>query len=354
MINNIPQFVQITGSGTINLSREGSETIVSIQGGAALAAGLVIQLDGLETPQFGDTFIMYYQATCTQGGGGSMTIFSAVPNIAEVWWGKPFMVTCFYNGSAWSSQVFVSADNSGWIERTDLVNEAVSAAKMETIADGSIFGGNAGGNAAKLIVAGVLTAAEAAGSLIFGFTAGAITDVAINAAAAIAWSKMAAIGSADIIVGDAFGVPTPVAMTGDVAIDNVGKTTIQPNAVDPSMLFVGGDLEAIVMDVHLSAALLSASANSMIIPFKGTAVAVYVYVDSTSVGDATFTVYLAGVPIPTGAAVVIAAASGVGTSVTQTFTAPNTFAANTRLNIGTSSTAAGGSCKVTVIVQKTL
>tara|TARA_R110000868_G_scaffold38259_2_gene134061 strand:- start:2986 stop:4050 length:1065 start_codon:yes stop_codon:yes gene_type:complete len=354
MINNIPQFVQITGSGTINLSREGSETIVSIQGGAALAAGLVIQLDGAETPQFGDTFIMYYQATCTQGGGGSMTIFSAVPNISEVWWGKPFMVTCFYNGSAWSSQIFVSADNSGWIETGDIKDKAVTALKMEDIADGSIFGGNAAGNAAKLIVAGVLTAAEAAGNLIFGFAAGAITNAAINAAAAIAWSKMAAIGSADIIVGDAFGVPTPVAMTGDVAIDNVGKTTIQPNAVTPSMLFVGGDLEAIVMDVSLETAFLSAAANSMIIPFKGEAIAIYVYVDDTSIGDATFTVYLAGVPVPTGAAVLIAAGSLVGTGVMQNLTAPNTFAANVRLNIGTSSTAAGGSCKVTVIVQKTL
>jgi len=339
--------------GSLFLSRFDGSNYVKIIGSPNITVGALVALDGAETPEEGDVFHIQYEALATDGGG-TLSIFSAVVNISPDWYAKKMLIETYYSSAQWNTKVFVATSNNGWVETGDLVDKAVTALKMEDIADGSIFGGNAAGNAAKLIIAGVLTAAEAAGNLVFGFTAGAITNAAINAAAAIAWSKMEALPSAEILVGSGLGVATPVAMTGDVAIDNVGKTTIQPNAVDPAMLFVGGDLEAIVMDVSLATAFLSASANSMIIPFKGKLVAVYVYVDATSVGDATFTVYLAGVPVPTGAAIVIAAASGVGTSVTQTLTAPNTFAANTRLNIGTSSTAAGGSCNVTVIVQKTL
>ena len=341
-------------NGAVTVSRVSGENYIRLTGSPLINIAASVQLDGAETPETGDVFHIQYEASATFGVGGSLQIFSAAPNISPEWFAKKMLIETYYDGAQWQTKVFVATDQNGWVETGDLVDKAVTALKMEDIADGSIFGGNAAGNAAKLIVAGVLTAAEAAGNLVFGFTAGAITNVAINAAAAINWSKMEALPSAEILVGSGLGVATPVAMTGDVAIDNLGVTTIQPNAVDPSMLFVGGDLEAIVMDVHLGAALLSASANSMIIPFKGTAVAVYAYVDSTSVGDATFTVYLAGVPIPTAAPVLIAAGSLVGTGVMQNLTAPNTFAANVKLNIGTSSTAAGGSCKVTVIVQKTL
>ena len=341
-------------NGAVTVSRVSGENYIRLTGSPLINIAASVQLDGAETPETGDVFHIQYEASATFGVGGSLQIFSAAPNISPEWFAKKMLIETYYDGAQWQTKVFVATDQNGWIETGDLVDKAVTALKMEDIADGSIFGGNAAGNAAKLIVAGVLTAAEAAGNLIFGFAAGAIANIDISATAAILWSKMEVLPSATILVGNGINEATPVTMTGDIAIDNAGVTTIQPNAVDPSMLFVGGDLEAIVMDVHLAAALLSASANSMIIPFKGTVVAVYVYVDSTSVGDATFTVYLAGVPVPTGAAVVIAAGSLVGTGVMQNLTAPNTFAANVKLNIGTSSTAAGGSCKVTVIVQKTL
>ncbi len=58
-----------------------------------------------------------------------------------------------------------------------------------------------------------------------------IMNVDINSAAAIAFSKLAALTSGNILVGNGSNVATSVAMSGDVLISNAGLTTIQPDAV---------------------------------------------------------------------------------------------------------------------------
>lgn len=54
--------------------------------------------------------------------------------------------------------------------------------------------------------------------------AGSITNSLINASAAIAFSKLAALTSAHILVGSAGNVATDVAVTGDISIGNTGVT----------------------------------------------------------------------------------------------------------------------------------
>jgi hypothetical protein len=63
-----------------------------------------------------------------------------------------------------------------------------------------------------------------------------IVNVDVASSAAIDFSKLAALNSARILVGNGSNVATSVAMSGDVAIDNAGATTIQTNAVDDAML----------------------------------------------------------------------------------------------------------------------
>lgn len=55
---------------------------------------------------------------------------------------------------------------------------------------------------------------------------GTIVDGDINASAAIAYSKLAALTSANILVGSATNVATSTAMSGDVTISNTGVTTV--------------------------------------------------------------------------------------------------------------------------------
>jgi hypothetical protein len=60
----------------------------------------------------------------------------------------------------------------------------------------------------------------------FSVTTGGISNTQISGSAAIAFSKLAALPSADILVGSAGNVATAVAMSGDATISNTGVITI--------------------------------------------------------------------------------------------------------------------------------
>lgn len=66
--------------------------------------------------------------------------------------------------------------------------------------------------------------------------ADSITNTQINSAAAIAFSKLAALPSTQILVGSAGNVPTAVAVTGDVTVGNTGVTAIGASKVLSSMM----------------------------------------------------------------------------------------------------------------------
>ena len=67
------------------------------------------------------------------------------------------------------------------------------------------------------------------------YQAGSILNAAIGAAAAIDFSKLAALTSANILVGSAGNVATSVAVTGDVTISNAGVTAIGAGKVTEAM-----------------------------------------------------------------------------------------------------------------------
>jgi hypothetical protein len=59
------------------------------------------------------------------------------------------------------------------------------------------------------------------------------------------WAEHPAVPSAQILVGNGSNQPAPVAMSGDIHIDNTGATVIQPAVVAPSMLDTSADDDAI-------------------------------------------------------------------------------------------------------------
>jgi hypothetical protein len=63
-----------------------------------------------------------------------------------------------------------------------------------------------------------------------------LIDANIDAAAAIAFSKLAALDSANILVGNGSNVATKVAVTGDVTISNAGVTAIGSSKVVTAMI----------------------------------------------------------------------------------------------------------------------
>jgi hypothetical protein len=65
---------------------------------------------------------------------------------------------------------------------------------------------------------------------------GGLVNADIDAAAAIAFSKLAALDSANILVGNGSNVATKVAVTGDVTISNAGVTAIGSSKVVTAMI----------------------------------------------------------------------------------------------------------------------
>ncbi len=88
------------------------------------------------------------------------------------------------------------------------------------------------GNASNLPVANALSGAiTMTNTGVTSLTAGTVTNAGVNAAAAIAYSKLAALPSAEILVGSAGNIPTAVAVTGVVAISNTGVTSLTAGSV---------------------------------------------------------------------------------------------------------------------------
>jgi hypothetical protein len=132
-----------------------------------------------------------------------------------------------------------SVPQVGWYEVQHVSGEWSLDAGSNTglaLANGLIFVGNAGGLATAVAMSGDVTISNAG---VTAIAAGVIVNADINAAAGIAFSKLAALPSAQILVGSAGNAATAVAMSGDVTINNAGATTIGAGAIDLAMLSAG-------------------------------------------------------------------------------------------------------------------
>ena len=88
--------------------------------------------------------------------------------------------------------------------------------------------GDVTGSGALTIATGAVNSAKIAD--------GAVVNDDVNASAAIAHSKLAAVPDGQVIVGNGSTVPTAVAISGDVTLANDGAVTIASNAVEIGML----------------------------------------------------------------------------------------------------------------------
>ncbi len=148
---------------------------------------------------------------------------------------------------------------------------APSGGLSNTLQDGDIFVGNASNVATGVTPSGDITLTNAG---VFGIAAGAIVNADVNAAAAIAFSKLAALTSGNLLVGSAGNVATSVAMTGDIAITNTGVTSIQAGVI------VNADINAAAAIAFSKLATL-ASANILVGSAGGVATSVAMSGDVT-------------------------------------------------------------------------
>lgn len=94
-----------------------------------------------------------------------------------------------------------------------------------------MFVGNGVGVATAVAITGDVTIDNAG---VTSIAAGAVVDADVSAIAAIAFSKMETLAAGNILVGNAVGVPTAVAMSGATTIDGTGVVTLGAGTVGSS------------------------------------------------------------------------------------------------------------------------
>ncbi len=171
--------------------------------------------------------------------------------------------------------IYYATDQIGFF-RYDAVNNTFDALNpsgglADTLQNGNIFVGNAGNIATGVTPSGDITLSNTG---VFGIAAGVIVNADVNASAAIALTKLAALPSAEILVGSAGNAATAVAMTGDIAITNTGVTSIQAGAI------VNADVNAAAAIDFSKLAVLS-SANILVGSVGGVATSVAMTGDVT-------------------------------------------------------------------------
>lgn len=279
-------------------------------------------------------------------------------------------VVCTYNDvtAAWVVDIFPSFNATNFIPVDALTPASITNAYLNGMTRGWIKVGNAinrpadvdfsgngfigigdGTDYNSVAVTGDIGISSAG---VTSITAGAIVNADINAAAAIAYSKLAALTSANILVGSAGNVATSVAMTGDVAISNTGVTTIQAAAVTVSKL--GGTLAKEVFVIPVSFEAGEQANYSFVVPFDGTIDDMTSYVTKAiaATDDATITAQINGVAVTNGQ-ITINASSALNTSDSATPTALNIFAAGDRIDMVAAKATAGGKAQVSVTVTRT-
>jgi hypothetical protein len=130
----------------------------------------------------------------------------------------------------------------------------------DTLADGNIFVGNALNVATGVTPSGDITLTNTG---VFGIAPGVIVNADINAAAAIAFSKLAALPSADILVGSAGNVATAVAVTGDITVNNTGVTAIGAGKITNTMVNAAAAIDFSKLAALPSADILVGSAGNV-------------------------------------------------------------------------------------------
>ncbi len=118
---------------------------------------------------------------------------------------------------------------TGGITNTEVdAAAAIDFSKLATLTSANILVGSAGNVAASVAMSGDIGISNAG---VTAIQSGVIVNADINASAAIDFSKLAALTSANILVGSAGNVATAVAMSGDIGITNAGVTAIQSGVI---------------------------------------------------------------------------------------------------------------------------
>lgn len=126
-----------------------------------------------------------------------------------------------------ASGTVITTGDTGTVTSTMLAG-SIAFSKLATLNSGYLIVGNGSNQAAAVAVTGDIAISSAG---VTSISAGAILNADINASAAIAFSKLAALDSGHLLIGDGSNVATKRSVTGDVTISNTGVTSIASGVI---------------------------------------------------------------------------------------------------------------------------
>jgi hypothetical protein len=196
---------------------------------AGSALGLTV---GSALPVASDTNNRYYLVVSTSGtGSGNAPAEALAPPDMILSNGTTWELIDVSGAIAGQTATNISVTPSGGISSTNvqLALQELDTEKLSTsLTSARIYVGNSSNVATAVAVTGDITISNTG---VTSIASGAVVNADISASAAIDYSKLAALTSGEIIVGNSTNVPTARAVTGDVTISNTGVTSIAAGVI---------------------------------------------------------------------------------------------------------------------------
>lgn len=215
-----------------------------LTGSPVLVSDLTLAASG--TPSLNMGITLYWEANVdVVTNSKSVIIFGKT--LPTSWATKNFIATCVYDGSAWQVQLVCGGEEDGWIETSDIADEAVTVDKMADLARGHLLIGNSSTrpvavdfNNSGYIGIGDGTdynSVAQSGDVIFsnaGVSAiqpGVIVNADINASAGIVVSKLAGGAASGQMLITNGTTPTWTTLSGDATLSATGVLNITATSV---------------------------------------------------------------------------------------------------------------------------
>ena len=258
-----------------------------------------------------------------------------------------------YINGAWAKTYIVSLNDVEKIDGNVLVDETVTLAKIEDVTSAYVVLGNASNRPTATAVTGDIAITNAG---VTSIAAGVIVNADVNASAAIALSKLAALTASKVAVTDGSGIITTANQL-TPALGGTGQDTSASTGfatVSAGTWSVGSISDVITLDVSFETGELGDFKIS--IPYACTVTEIYTYAYKAiaATDNGTIVPKNNGGTTMTAGTITFTASDARGTAYTSSPSANNTFSAGELLTLTTAKTTAGGKVLVSIKVTRTL
>lgn len=343
----------------------GGDAILFLYTSAPVTLGADIDVT-LSTPMgLGKTFTIINVATDVTRNGRRLDLTLSLPgsrSVTDDWeFLMPFVLSATnVDDSQYATGLWFDfmAANGGMDGNYVLLDGSVPLAKLVDLTAGRIILGDAANRPTETALSGDIAITSAG---VTSISAGVIVNADINAAAAIALSKLAALTASKVAVTDGSGIITTAnqlsALLGGNGIDNSAATGFPVWTAGSQSVGAIGEQEVIDVSFEAAAGVVPSVGDFKIkMGYAGTVTNIYAYATKAIAATDVATITPkdnAGTTMTVTTPISFAAADVRGTAYSSAVTANNTFIAGDILTLTSAKTTAGGWAKVTLSITRT-